>query len=198
MYKRQAFESFYAYTPGLKVVVGSTPYDTKGLLKSAIRDDDPVVFFEAEMTYSVRGNVPSGEYTIPLGQADIKREGSDLTLVCWGKLCYLAEQIADTLAEDGVSVEIVDLRTLRPLDTTTLFNSVAKTHRVAIVQEQHSVASYGAYISHLIASEILDELDAPIKLIATHESPTPYSKGLEHYIIVTKERAVTQIMQILQ
>ena len=193
-----AFESFYAYTPGLKVVVGSTPYDTKGLLKSAIRDDDPVVFFEAEMTYSVRGNVPSGEYTIPLGQADIKREGSDLTLVCWGKLCYLAEQIADTLAEDGVSVEIVDLRTLRPLDTTTLFNSVAKTHRVAIVQEQHSVASYGAYISHLIASEILDELDAPIKLIATHESPTPYSKGLEHYIIVTKERAVTQIMQILQ
>ncbi|MCB0310941.1 MAG: alpha-ketoacid dehydrogenase subunit beta, partial [Bdellovibrionales bacterium] len=153
-----SFESFYAYTPGLVVVAPATPYDMKGLLKSSIRNDNPVVFFESELTYSLKGEVPSDEYLIPIGKADVKRTGSDISLITWSKNLFLTQQVADSLVEQGISPEIVDLRTLRPLDKEALFNSVCKTNRALIIQEQHEVASYGAYLSHLISTEIFDEL----------------------------------------
>jgi pyruvate dehydrogenase E1 component beta subunit len=191
-----SFENFYAYTPGLIVVAPATPYDMKGLLKSSIRDDNPVVFFESELTYSLKGPVPEGEYTVPIGVADVKRQGSDITLVTWSKNLFMTLEAAEELAQQGISAEVVDLRTLRPLDTQTLFTSVAKTHRVLIVQEQHEVASYGSYLSHLIATNIFDELDAPVGLLSMLEVPMPYSKALEPVILPTKDKIIAQVKQI--
>lgn len=193
-----SFESFYAYTPGLTVIAPATPHDMKGLLKSAIRDDNPVVFFESELTYSLKGPVPEEEYTIPIGVADIKREGSDISLITWSKNLFLTQSVAEALAEEGVSAEIVDLRTLRPLDKETVFRSVAKTHRALIIQEQHEVASYGAYVSHLINTEIMDELDAPVKLVSSLEAPMPYAKTLEAVILPSKERCLEAARQVLE
>jgi pyruvate dehydrogenase E1 component beta subunit len=188
-----SFESFYAYTPGLIVVAPATPYDMKGMLKSSIRNDNPVVFFESELTYGKRGPVPEEEYLVPIGKADIKREGSDVTLVTWSKNLFLALDAAEALAQQGISVEVVDLRTLRPLDKETLFNSVAKTNRCVVLQEQHEVASYGAYLSHLISTEIFDELDAPVGLVSTLEAPIPYSKALEVVLLPSKERVIEAV-----
>jgi pyruvate dehydrogenase E1 component beta subunit len=192
-----SFDGFYAYTPGLIVIAPATPYDMKGLLKSAIRDDNPVVFFESELTYSKKGPVPEGEYTIPIGVADIKREGADVTLVTWSKTLFVVLEAAEALAQEGISAEVVDLRTLRPLDKQTLFTSVAKTHRCVVVQEQHSVASYGAYLGHLISKEIFDELDAPVGLVSTLEVPMPYSKALESVILPSKERIIAEVKATL-
>jgi pyruvate dehydrogenase E1 component beta subunit len=191
-----SFDSFYAYTPGLIVVAPATPYDMKGLLKSSIRDDNPVVFFESELTYGKRGPVPEGEYLVPIGKADIKREGTDVTLITWSKNVFLTLDAAEALAQEGISAEVVDLRTLRPLDREAVLNSVAKTHRVVIVQEQHEVASYGAYISHLISTEIFDELDAPVGLISTLEAPIPYSKALEVVLLPSKERIMEKVRAV--
>ncbi|MCB0319917.1 MAG: alpha-ketoacid dehydrogenase subunit beta [Bdellovibrionales bacterium] len=193
-----SFEHFYAYTPGLKVVCPSTPYDMKGLLKSSIRDDNPVCFFESELTYSVKGHVPEGEYTIPLGVADIKREGSDVTLISWSKNVFLTLEVAEELAQQGISAEVVDLRTLRPLDTDAIFRSVSKTHRVVIIQEQHQMASYGSYLSHLISTEIFDELDAPVGLVSSLEIPMPYSKTLESVVMPSKERCLEKVFEVLR
>lgn len=192
-----SFESFYAYTPGLTVLAPATPADMKGLLKSAIRDDNPVVFFESELTYSLKGLVPKGEHLVPIGKADIKRKGSDITLITWSKMLFLTMQVADELAKQGISAEIVDLRSLRPLDKETIFNSVAKTHRVAVIQEQHSVASFGAYISHLIQSEIFDELDAPVGVISSLEAPLSYARVLEDFVMPSVPRCLEEIKKIL-
>jgi pyruvate dehydrogenase E1 component beta subunit len=192
-----SFEQFYAYTPGLVVICPSTPYDMKGLLKSAIRNDNPVCFFESELTYSLKGEVPEEEYLIPIGKADIKREGSDITLISWSKQVFLTLQVAEALASEGISAEVVDLRTLRPLDREAVFNSVAKTHRVVVIQEQHEVASYGAYLGHLISREIFDELDAPVGLVSTLEVPMPYSKTLEAFISPNRERCLEEVRKIL-
>lgn len=192
-----SFESFYAYTPGLKVVAPATPYDMKGLLKSCIRDDNPCIFLESELTYSLKGPVPEEEYTIPLGVADIKREGSDVTLITWSKNVFMTLEIAKSLEEEGVSAEVIDLRTLRPLDKDAIFKSVAKTHKAVIIQEQHLVASYGAFLAHLISSEIFDELDAPVKVVSSLEAPMPYSKPLEAVILPSKERCLETIRSIL-
>jgi len=191
-----SFDGFYAYTPGLIVVAPATPYDMKGLLKSSIRNDNPVVFFESELTYGKRGPVPEGEYLVPIGKADIKREGSDVTLVTWSKNLFLVLDTAEELAQQGISAEVVDLRTLRPLDKEALFNSVAKTHRCVIVQEQHEVASYGAYLSHLISTEIFDELDAPVGLVSTLEAPMPYSKALEVVLLPGKDRIIEKVKSV--
>lgn len=192
-----SFEQFYAYTPGLIVVAPATPHDMKGLLKSSIRDDNPVCFFESELTYGLKGPVPQGEYIVPIGKAEIKREGTDITLVTWSKTYFLVMEVAEMLAQQGISAEVIDLRTLRPLDTETLFNSVAKTNRVVVIQEQHSVASYGAYLGHLISREIFDELDAPVGLVSSHEVPMPYSKPLEAAILPSKERILAEVQAIL-
>jgi pyruvate dehydrogenase E1 component beta subunit len=191
-----SFDSFYAYTPGLVVVAPATPYDMKGLLKSSIRDENPVVFFESELTYGKRGLVPEGEYLIPIGKADIKREGSDVTLITWSKNVFLVLDVAEELAQQGISAEVVDLRTLRPLDKEAVFNSVAKTNRCVIIQEQHEVASYGAYLSHLISTEIFDELDAPVGLVSTLEAPMPYSKALEVVLLPSKERIIEKVKAV--
>jgi pyruvate dehydrogenase E1 component beta subunit len=193
-----SFDHFYAYTPGLVVVAPATPYDMKGLLKSSIRDDNPVVFFESELTYSLKGPVPEEEYLVPIGVANVRREGSDITILTWSKNVFVADAVAEELATKGVSAEVVDLRTLRPLDKQTVLNSVAKTHRVLIIQEQHQVASYGAWLSHIISTEIFDELDAPVGLVSMLEVPMPYSKALEPVILPSKERCVTEAMKVLE
>jgi pyruvate dehydrogenase E1 component beta subunit len=191
-----SFEHFYAYTPGLIVVAPATPYDMKGLLKSSIRDDNPVVFFESELTYGKRGPVPEGEYLVPIGKADIKREGTDVTLITWSKNVFLTLEVAEALAAEGISAEVVDLRTLRPLDKEAVFTSVAKTNRCVIIQEQHEVASYGAYLSHLISTEIFDELDAPVGLVSTLEAPMPYSKALEVVLLPGKDRIIEKVRAV--
>ena len=193
-----SFEQFYAYTPGLIVIAPCTPYDMKGLLKSAIRDDNPVCFFESELTYGVKGPVPTEEYLIPIGVADIKRQGSDITLISWSKNIFMTLEVAAQLEAEGISTEVVDLRTLRPLDEVAVLNSVAKTHRCLIIQEQHEIASYGAYLSHLISTKIFDELDAPVGLVSTLETPMPYSKALEALILPNKERCLAAARVVLE
>jgi pyruvate dehydrogenase E1 component beta subunit len=192
-----SFEGFYAYTPGLVVVAPATPYDMKGLLKSSIRDDNPVVFFESELTYSLKGPVPEQEYTVPIGKADIKRDGSDVTIITWSKSLFIVLEAAEMLQAEGISAEVVDLRTLRPLDRDAIFASVAKTHRVVVVQEQHEVASYGAFISHLVSTELFDELDAPVQLVSTLEVPMPYSKRLEEVVLPGKKWVVDAVHRVL-
>ncbi|HMO01846.1 MAG TPA: pyruvate dehydrogenase complex E1 component subunit beta [Oligoflexia bacterium] len=193
-----SFESFYAYTPGLIVLAPATPYDMKGLLKSAIRDDNPVVFFESELTYSLKGVVPEGEYLVPIGKADLKREGNDLTIISWSKNVFLAEKVADELVAQGVECDLLDLRSLRPLDKEAIFKSVSKTHRVLIIQEQHLFASYGAFLSHLISTEIFDELDAPVGLVSSLEVPMPYSKSLESVVMPSKDRCLKEAWRVLE
>ncbi len=169
----------------------------KGLLKSAIRDNNPVVFFESELTYSLKGPVPEEEYLIPIGEAEVKREGSDVTLITWSKNVFLTLNVAEKLEKEGISAEVIDLRTRRPLDKETIFKSVAKTHRAVVIQEQHTIASYGAYLSHLISTEAFDDLDAPVGLVSSLETPMPYSKALEKVILPSEERCIEQVHSVL-
>lgn len=183
-----SFDSFYANTVGLTVIAPASPYDMKGLLKSAIRDDNPVVFFESELTYSLKGEVPEEEYLVPIGLADVKRQGNAITLVSWSKNVHITLQAAEKLAQEGIDCEVIDLRTLRPLDEQTLLQSIVKTHRCVIVQEQYAMGSYGAYLSHLIQEKIFDYLDAPVNLISAGEAPMPYSKPLEAVILPSVDK----------
>jgi pyruvate dehydrogenase E1 component beta subunit len=157
----QAFESWYAHIPGLKVVMPATPADAKGLLKSAIRDDNPIVFIEGEMLYNLKGEVPEGEHVIPIGQADLKREGSDVTIICHSKTVAVALRAADQLSKDGISADVLDLRTIRPLDTEAVLNSVAKTHRCVVVEEGWTFAGVGAQVVDTIQREVFFGLPAP-------------------------------------
>ena len=176
----QAFESFYAHIPGLKVVAPATPYDAKGMLKTAIRDNDPVIFLEGEMLYNAKGEVPDEEYTIPLGQADIKREGSDVTIVSHSKTVAVALRAAEQLAEQQqLSAEVVDLRSIRPLDVATLLASVRKTNRCVIVEEGWPFCGVGAQVVHGIQHAAFDDLDAPIERVTGADVPMPYNKHLE-------------------
>lgn len=174
----QAFENWYANTPGLKVVVPSNSYDAKGLLKSAIRDNDPVIFMESEQMYGDKGEVPEGEYTIPLGVADVKREGKDVTIVSWGKILKEAFIAADELEKEGISCEIVDLRTIRPMDHDAIINSVKKTNRLVILEEAHPFASVSSEITYIVQERAFDYLDAPIQRITTADVPAPFSPVL--------------------
>ena len=176
----QAFESWFAHVPGLKVVAPATPYDAKGLLKSSIRDNNPVVFLEGEMLYNTKGEVPEEEYTIPLGLADVKREGADVTLICHSKTLGTADRAARQLAEEhGVEAEIVDLRTIRPLDTDTVLASVRKTNRCVIVEEGWPFCGIGAQVVHEIQRGAFDDLDAPVERVTGADVPMPYNKYLE-------------------
>ncbi|GIZ16324.1 pyruvate dehydrogenase complex E1 component subunit beta [Capnocytophaga catalasegens] len=174
----QAFENWYANCPGLKVVVPSTPYDAKGLLKSAIRDDDPVIFMESEQMYGDKGEVPEEEYTIPLGVADVKRIGKDVTIVSFGKIIKEAFKAADELAKEGIECEIIDLRTIRPMDREAIFNSVKKTNRLVILEEAWPFASVASEITYQVQENVFDYLDAPIQRITTADTPAPYSPTL--------------------
>ncbi len=174
----QAFESWFANCPGLKVVVPSNPADAKGLLKSSIRDDDPVIFMESEQMYGDKGEVPEDEYTIPLGVADIKREGSDVTIVSFGKIIKEAYKAADELEKEGVSCEIIDLRTVKPLDYDTVVNSVKKTNRLVVLEEAWPFGNVATEITYHIQANAFDYLDAPIQKINTADTPAPYSPVL--------------------
>lgn len=174
----QAFESWYANCPGLKVVVPSNPYDAKGLLKTAIQDNDPVIFMESEQMYGDKMEIPEEEYYIPIGKADIKKEGNNVTLVTFGKITKLALQAAEDLAKENISVEVVDLRTIRPLDYETVINSVKKTNRLVILEEAWPFGSVASEITYMVQQKAFDYLDAPIKRITTPDVPAPYSAPL--------------------
>jgi pyruvate dehydrogenase E1 component beta subunit len=174
----QAFENWYANTPGLKVIVPSNPYDAKGLLKAAIRDDDPVIFMESEQIYGDKMEIPEGEYLIPIGVADVKREGTDVTIVSFGKIIKEAYKAAEVLEKEGISVEILDMRTVRPMDFDAIFKSVKKTNRLVILEEAWPFASVSSEITFQVQENVFDFLDAPIRRITTADTPAPYSPVL--------------------
>ncbi|MDQ3266785.1 MAG: pyruvate dehydrogenase complex E1 component subunit beta [Myxococcota bacterium] len=175
----QALEANYAHFPGLKVIAPATPRDAKGMLKAAIRDENPVVMFEGEKLYAVKGQVPDGEYTIPLGKADLKREGKDVSIITWSRMYYFCEQAAQELEAEGISVEILDLRTLRPLDEEAILATVKKTNRVVIVEEGWPLAGIGAQVVDIIQSKAFDELDAPIFRVHGLDVNMSYAANLE-------------------
>jgi pyruvate dehydrogenase E1 component beta subunit len=193
----QAFESWYAHIPGLKVVMPATPADAKGLLKSAIRDDNPVIFIEGEMLYNTKGEVPEGEHVVPLGQADIKREGADVTIICHSKTVSVCLRAAEQLAKDGVNAEVLDLRTIRPLDTEAVLNSVAKTHRCVVVEEGWPFAGVGAQVVDTVQREVFDELDAPVLRVTGADVPMPYNKQLEKAAKADPAKVVSAVNQVL-
>src|SRR6266498_4337157 len=193
----QALESWFAYFPGLKVVMPSTPADAKGLLKSAIRDDDPVIFIEQERMYGMKGEVPEDEdFTIPLGVADIKREGTDATIVARSLTVPVALKAAEELEKDGISCEVIDPRTIRPLAIETIVESVRKTNRVVIAEESHPFCGIAAEISAEISEQAFDFLDAPVKRVSGVDVPMPYAKNLEQLAIPDVERIVAAVREV--
>jgi len=193
----QALESWYAYFPGLKVVMPSTPADAKGLLKSAIRDDDPVIFIEQERMYGMKGEVSEdADFTIPLGVAEVKREGSDATIIARSLMVPIALQAADELDKQGVSCEVIDPRTIRPLDIETIVKSVEKTNRVVIAEESHPFCSVAAEISAQITERAFDYLDAPVKRVSGADVPMPYAKNLERLAIPGVEQLVAAVREV--
>ncbi len=193
----QAFESWYANTPGLKVVVPSNPYDAKGLLKSSIRDDDPVIFMESEQMYGDKGEVPEEEYTIPIGKADIKREGKDVTIVSFGKIIKEAYKAADLLEKEGISCEIIDLRTVRPLDYECIENSVKKTNRLICLEEAWPFGNVSTEITYHIQRHAFDFLDAPIIKLNTADTPAPYSPSLLKEWLPNHEDVIKAVKKVM-
>lgn len=193
----QCLEALFMHLPGLKVVMPSTPYDAKGLLIQAIRDDNPVVFLEHKVLYALEGEVPEGEYTIPFGQADIKREGSDVTVVATANMVHTALGAAEKLAGEGISVEVVDPRTLYPLDMETIIASVKKTHRLVILHEEVKFAGSGAEIAAQVAEEAFDYLDASILRVAAPFCPVPFSPPLEKAYIPSEEELIAAVEKVM-
>ncbi|MBF9254981.1 pyruvate dehydrogenase complex E1 component subunit beta [Pontibacter sp. 172403-2] len=193
----QNFENWYANTPGLKVVVPSNPYDAKGLLKSAIRDNDPVIFMESEQMYGDKGEVPEEEYLLPIGVADIKREGTDVTIVSFGKIMKVALAAADELAKEGINAEVIDLRTVRPIDYKTLVESVKKTNRMVVVEEAWPLASISAELAYHIQSNAFDYMDAPVKRVTCRDVPLPYAPTLIEASLPNVARTVEAVKQVM-
>lgn len=193
----QNFENWYANCPGLKVVVPSTPADAKGLLKASIRDNDPVIFMESELMYGDKGAVPEGEYLTPIGTADIKREGTDVTIVSFGKFMKVALSAAQELANDGISAEVVDLRTVRPIDYKTVVESVKKTNRLVIVEEAWPLASISSEIAYHVQRYAFDYLDAPIGRVTNRDLPLPYAPTLIEVILPNVKRTVEAAKSVL-
>ena len=193
----QAFESWYANCPGLKVIVPSNPYDAKGLLKSAIRDNDPVIFMESEQMYGDKGEVPEGEYTLPIGVADIKRPGKDVTIVSFGKILKEALLAAEELAKENIDCEVIDLRTIRPMDYQTIFESVKKTNRLVILEESWPFGNISTEITYQVQNELFDYLDAPIEKINTADTPAPYSPVLLKEWLPDAEDVIKSVKKVL-
>ncbi|MEM3464808.1 MAG: alpha-ketoacid dehydrogenase subunit beta [Candidatus Bathyarchaeia archaeon] len=193
----QSLEAWFMHVPGLYVAVPSIPYDAKGLLKSAIRGDNPVMFCEHKLLYPIEGEVPEEEYTVPFGVADIKREGEDATIVATLYMVHKALNAAETLEKEGISVEVVDPRTLTPLDKQTIIRSVRKTGRIVIVSEDCKTAGVSAEIAAIIAEEAIDYLDAPIKRIAEPDTPIPFSPPLEHYVIPDEKAIIKAVKEVV-
>jgi len=193
----QSMESYFYHVPGLKVVRPSTPMDAKGLLKSAIRDDNPVVFIESETLYAVKGDVPEDpDFTIPLGQAAVRREGGDVTVIAYMGMMYRAMEAAEELEKDGISVEIVDPRTLRPMDAATIIGSVRKTHRAVVVEAGAGFAGMGSEIAAFITEQAFDDLDAPVERVTGANAPMPYARNLERLKTPSRERIVEAIRRV--
>ena len=193
----QAFESWYANCPGLKVVCPSNPYDAKGLLKAAIRDNDPVVFMESEQMYGDKGEVPEGEYIIPIGVADVVREGSHVTLVSFGKIMKKVKEAADLLAEEGIEADVIDLRTVRPIDYDTIISSVKKTNRLVIVEEAWPLASLSSDIAFNVQRDAFDHMDAPVKRICTADVPMAYAPNLVEEFMPKVSKIVEEVKSVM-
>ena len=193
----QAWESWLAHIPGLKVVAPGTPYDAKGLLKSAIRDDNPVIVLEGEMLYNTKGEVPDGEYAIPIGRAQVKREGAHCTLVTYGKMILVALQAAEALAREEISLEVIDLLSLRPMDVETIATSVRKTNRAVVLEEGWEICGVGAQVVDFIQRECFDELDAPVIRVHQADVPMPYAKNLERAAKPDLGKTVAAVKKVL-
>lgn len=193
----QNFENWYANCPGLKVVVPSTPYEAKGLLKSSIRDNDPVIFMESELMYGDKGEVPEEEYLLPLGVANVERTGTDVTIVSFGKMMKVANETADELAKDGIHAEVIDLRCVRPIDYDTIIESVKKTNRLVIVEEAWPLASISSEISYMVQRRAFDYLDAPIQRITNRDVPMGYSRPLVDATVPNVQRTLEAIKSVM-
>ncbi|MFL2599339.1 MAG: pyruvate dehydrogenase complex E1 component subunit beta [Flavobacteriaceae bacterium] len=193
----QAFESWYANCPGLKVIVPSNPFDAKGLLKSAIRDDDPVIFMESEQMYGDKGEVPEDEYILPIGVADIKRTGKDVTIVSFGKIIKEVYKASEVLEKDGIDCEIIDLRTIRPLDNKTIFASVKKTNRLVILEESWPFGNISTEITYQVQNQLFDYLDAPIEKINTADTPAPFSPVLLKEWLPNSQDVIKSVKKVL-
>ena len=192
-----AFESYYANIPGLKVVSVSNPYDAKGLLKSAIRDNDPVIFMESEVMYGDKGEVPEEEYLIPIGKSDVRRAGTDVTIVSYNKMMKVALASAEELAKEGISAEVIDIRTIRPLDWQTILESVKKTNRLVIVEEQWPMCSVSSEIAYRIQKEGFDYLDAPVRRITSADAPMHYAPNLVAQYLPDVPRTVKMVKEVM-
>ncbi|MGC6469964.1 MAG: pyruvate dehydrogenase complex E1 component subunit beta [Flavobacteriales bacterium] len=192
----QALESWYANCPGLKVVVPSNPYDAKGLLKSAIRDNDPVIFMESEQMYGDKGEIPEGEYLLPIGVAEVKRQGSDVTIVSFGKIIKEAYKAADELAEQGIEAEVIDLRTVRPIDYDTVIESVKKTNRLVVLEESWPLGSIATEISYKVQTEAFDFLDAPVKRVTCLDTPMAYAPTLVDAFLPNKDKLIKAVKEV--
>ena len=193
----QALQSIFAYVPGLKVVAPATPYDAKGLLKTAVRDDNPVIILEGELMYLWKGEVPEKEYLIPFGMADVKREGKDVTLVTYSKPLKIVQEAAVVLEKEGIDCEIVDLRSIRPLDEQSIYDSVKKTNRCVVIDEAWPVASVGSHVAWLVAKNCFDFLDAPVEFISAEDVPMPYNHMLELAAQPSVDKVVRAVKQVL-
>ncbi|MDG1054032.1 MAG: pyruvate dehydrogenase complex E1 component subunit beta [Flavobacteriaceae bacterium] len=193
----QAFESWYANCPGLKVIVPSNPYDAKGLLKAAIRDEDPVIFMESEQMYGDKGEVPEDEYILPIGVADIKRKGTDVTIVSFGKIIKEAYKAADILAKEGIECEVIDLRTVRPMDHDAIMESVKKTNRLVILEEAWPFGNVATEITYQVQSQLFDYLDAPIEKINTADTPAPFSPVLLEEWLPNSEDVIKAVKKVM-
>ena len=193
----QAFESWYANCPGLKVVCPSNPYDAKGLLKAAIRDNDPVVFMESEQMYGDKGEVPEGEYIIPIGVADVVREGTHVTLVSFGKIMKKVNEAADILADEGIEAEVIDLRTVRPIDYDAIISSVKKTNRLVIVEEAWPLASLSSDIAFNVQRDAFDHMDAPVKRVCTADVPMAYAPNLVEEFMPKVTKIVEEVKSVM-
>lgn len=193
----QSFESMYAHVPGLKVVTPSNPADAKGLLKAAIRDNDPVLFMESERMYGDKGMIPEGEYIIPIGLADVVKKGTDVTLVGFGKIMKVVNAAAEALEAEGISAEVIDLRTIRPLDINTIVESVKKTNRLVLVEEDHPVASISSEISHRVQRLAFDYLDAPVQRVAMSDTPFAFAVPLIEEALPNVERTVKAVKEVM-
>ena len=193
----QALQSIYAHIPGLKVIAAATPYDAKGLLKTAVRDDNPVMFLEAEMMYGWKGEVPEEEYLIPFGEADIKRPGKDVTIITYAKPLKMVMEAAKKLENQGIDAEIVDLRSIRPLDESTIYASVRKTNRCVIVEESWPFASVGSHVAWLVSKNCFDMLDAPVEMVASEDVPMPYNHALELAVQPSVDKVIKAVKEVL-
>jgi pyruvate dehydrogenase E1 component beta subunit len=193
----QSFEAFYAHVPGLKVITPSNPADAKGLLKAAIRDEDPVVFLESEKMYGDKGEVPEGEYIIPIGVAAIKRKGTDVTLVSFGKIIKLAYEVAEILEKENISIEVIDLRTIRPIDYGTVVESIKKTNRCVVLEESWPLASISSEIAYHLQRYAFDYLDAPVERVTQTDTPFAFSPTLIEEALPNQERLITAIKRTM-